>query len=347
MVVMMGSTAGALAGLAGAPDGRAATIASRAMLAALGAFLVNVLATAVIATARQVRPLRACLAATGVTCGMAFALGAPLAFVLAAAENRVGAALLLVLVLPLVAGTSLVRLYREKVALAMRLSEGNMTFALSLVRALDARDHGTAGHSAAVAAYCRDIARKMGLAEAEVAKIQLAGLLHDIGKIGLPNEVLHKQGRLDENEWKMIKAHPGTGADIAAESPAFREIAAFIRSHHERPDGRGYPDALVGDEIPLASSIIGAADAYNAMTSHRAYRQAMAPEEAMEQLQEGAGTQFDQLVVHFFLAVLHEHGPLYQIGEGDLFSLEGQRSSILRQLGDRSTAPPMLAGAAA
>jgi HD-GYP domain-containing protein (c-di-GMP phosphodiesterase class II) len=132
-----------------------------------------------------------------------------------------------------------------------------------------------------------------------------------------------------------IRAHPQIGADIAGEAPVFAEIARFILHHHERPDGRGYPEGLVGDRIPLASSIIGVADAYNAMTSCRPYRDAMTPDEAIVQLRKGAGTQFDPQVVDLFIGVLTAHGAEYRLGLGDRFSLDGQRTAMLAELGAR------------
>ena len=158
--------------------------------------------------------------------------------------------MLLLALVPILAAVGLLGLYREKTELARRLSEGNMAFALALVRALDARDPYTAGHSAAVAVYARDLARAAGYSADEVAMIQLAALLHDVGKIAVPLEILTKPGRLNDDEWLEIRRHPEIGERITGEAPVFHEIARYIRYHHERPDGRGYPDGLVGGPDP-------------------------------------------------------------------------------------------------
>ena len=136
----------------------------------------------------------------------------------------------------------------------------------------------------------RDIARSLDLAPELVAKIQLAGLLHDIGKIGVPQEVLMKPGALADEEWEIIREHPVVGERITRESPFFAEIADIIRHHHERHDGTGYPDGLVGGDIPVAAAIIGLADAYNAMTSPRPYRDALPPARAIAELDRCAGS---------------------------------------------------------
>ena len=136
--------------------------------------------------------------------------------------------------------------------------------------------------------------------------MQLAALLHDVGKIGVPGEILRKPSKLNDEEWSEIRRHPAIGQQITGEVPAFRWIAEAIRHHHERPDGRGYPDGLAAEEIPRAALIIGAADAYSAMTSPRAYRDAITPADATVELRRCAGAQFDPDVVSAFLRVLDE-----------------------------------------
>jgi putative nucleotidyltransferase with HDIG domain len=205
----------------------------------------------------------------------------------------------------------------------------------ALAAALDARDTYTAGHSERVSTLSVLIGRQLGLDRRQLDILRLGAMLHDIGKIGVPTEVLNKQGPLDDDEWSHIRRHPEIGEQIAGEAPFFAEISRFIRHHHERPDGRGYPDGLVGDRIPLASAIIGLADAYNAMTSCRPYRAALAPEEAVDELRRGAGAQFDRHLVDVFVNVLRRHDAAYQLGQGERFSLEGQRTAILAELGER------------
>ena len=163
--------------------------------------------------------------------------------------------------------------------------------------------------------------------------VQLAALLHDVGKIGVPGEILRKPSKLNDEEWSEIRRHPAIGQQITGEVPAFRWIAEAIRHHHERPDGRGYPDGLVAVDIPRAALIIGAADAYSAMTSPRVYRDAITPLDATAELQRCAGSQFDPDVVSAFLRVLDERPYGYRAGQGDDFAIATQRADILSRLG--------------
>ncbi len=324
-----------------------AAAARSTILAAFGVYGTSLVAGGVIVLARRITPLHDHLRLHALVTGAGVVLAMPIVFGLAFGYRTAGLPVMLLVLVPTLVCHCLLRLYREREQLALSLSEGNMTFALSLVRALDARDEHTAGHSAAVAVYARDVARLKGLPDAEVAKIQLAALLHDIGKIGLTNDVLFKQGSLTEAEWEHVRRHPEVGAQIAGEAPVFAEIARYILHHHERPDGLGYPHGLEGDRIPLASSIISVADAYNAMTSTRPYRTAMAPEEAVRELRAGSGGQFDPHVVELFVRVLEGHDVAYQLGQGALFSLDGQRTAILADLGARRALLPEPATAAA
>jgi putative nucleotidyltransferase with HDIG domain len=147
------------------------------------------------------------------------------------------------------------------------------------------------------------IARELGLDEGRVERIQIAGLLHDIGKIGLPDSILRKAGTLSDGERAQVRRHPELGAEIVR-SEEFADIRAWIVAHHERPDGKGYPAGLTGDQIPLESRILAAADSYEAMTSDRPYRVAIAKQSARAELLRCAGTQFDPRVVAAFLAAL-------------------------------------------
>src|SRR5205085_8690768 len=156
-----------------------------------------------------------------------------------------------------------------------QLERANLSFATALVATLEARDEYTAGHSAAVAGYARDIAGRMGLSEDEQQLAHLCGLVHDIGKVGLPPGLLEKPGALTLDERRQMEEHAAIGERILANVDDYQEIANIVRHHHERVDGNGYPDALFGDKIPLISRVIAVADAYNAMTSDRPYRDAM------------------------------------------------------------------------
>jgi putative nucleotidyltransferase with HDIG domain len=202
-------------------------------------------------------------------------------------------------------------LYQEQRATAEELAaaiekqeKANLSFASALVATLDARDRYTAGHSAAVAIYARDIAARLGLSEAEQRLAHLCGLVHDIGKVGLWPGLLEKPGPLTLDERRQMEEHPAIGETILTKVEGYSEIATIVRHHHERVDAAGYPDGLVSDEIPLLSRIIAVADAYNAMTSHRPYRDAMPSRVARLRLAQAVETQFDTAVVAAFEAIL-------------------------------------------
>ncbi len=226
----------------------------------------------------------------------------------------------------------------------LRLRRVNLSFAAAMVRALDARDTYTAGHSAAVAVYSRDIAREVGLTAADVELVHLTGLVHDIGKIGLRAEVLQKTAALDDDEWAEMRRHSEIGATILVEVEDYAEVARIVRSHHERFDGAGYPDGLVRDQIPRLARVIAVADSYNAMTSDRPYRKAMPPEVAMKQLELGKGSQFEPELVDAFLAVLERETEPYRLGVQADFSLEAMQHPALLGMG---TGTPVLRAAVA
>jgi len=170
----------------------------------------------------------------------------------------------------------------------------------AFVRAIDARDPYTARHSEKVAAYAVQLAQQLKLAPVEVERIRLSGLLHDVGKVALERSLLHKPGRLSDEEWEQVRAHPGLSAHIIGGVERFAEFLPGARHHHERYDGKGYPDGLAGDDIPLDARILAVADAYDAMTSDRSYRAALTHAEALCELEQGAGTQFDPVCVRAF-----------------------------------------------
>jgi putative nucleotidyltransferase with HDIG domain len=167
----------------------------------------------------------------------------------------------------------------------------------ALAAALDARDPYTAGHSERVSALSVLIARQLSLSEAEVDIIRLGALLHDIGKIGVADHILRKPGPLSADEFEQIRRHPGLGARILRKVPFLEPHLAIVELHHERPDGKGYPFGLLGDNIPLDARIVHVADAFDAMTSARAYRPARAAQVALVELQRYSGTQFDSASV--------------------------------------------------
>jgi putative nucleotidyltransferase with HDIG domain len=194
------------------------------------------------------------------------------------------------------------------------LERANLSFATALVATLDARDRYTAGHSAAVAIYAADIAERMGLSAEQKQLAHLCGLVHDIGKIGLPPGLLEKPGALTLEERRQMEEHPAIGERILANVDDYSEIAKIVRHHHERIDGQGYPDGLAGGEIPLISRIISVADAYNAMTSDRPYRDAMPSRVARLRLAQAVETQFDTTVVAAFEAILAGANEDYRAG---------------------------------
>jgi putative nucleotidyltransferase with HDIG domain len=206
----------------------------------------------------------------------------------------------------------------------IRLAKANLSFATALVATLDARDRYTAGHSAAVAIYARDIAVRMGLPDEKQGLAHLCGLVHDIGKIGLPPSLLEKTGSLTLEERRQMEAHSVIGERILANVEDYAEIAEIVRHHHERWDGLGYPDGLSGNAIPLIARIISVADAYNAMTSDRPYRDAMPSRVARLRLAQAADSQFDTSVVAAFEALLAGADEAYRLGTRTDFRFELQ-----------------------
>jgi len=182
----------------------------------------------------------------------------------------------------------------------------------ALTRSIDAKDQYTRGHSERVAFISRWIAERLAeeepLEQEQIHKIYLAGLLHDIGKIGIDEAVLRKEGRLTEQEYECIRKHPLIGAGILREIKQMRDIVPGVLCHHERIDGKGYPGGLVGEQIPLIGKIVGLADGFDAMTSKRVYRDARTVEQALAEIKKGLGTQFDEKVGRVFL-----NGDLYQL----------------------------------
>lgn len=198
-------------------------------------------------------------------------------------------------------------IYSSEVAASLRASHApsspvveQLPAVLILAETLDLRDAGTALHSQTVGHYAESIAVTLGLAPDHVERIRLAGLLHDIGKIGVPDPILRKAGPLDAAEWAEMRKHPELGARILA-GANLDDISAWVLAHHERPGGNGYPAGLAGDDIPLEARILSVADAFEAMVSDRVYRPAIGLDAAIAELRKHAGTQFDADVVDAFL----------------------------------------------
>lgn len=173
----------------------------------------------------------------------------------------------------------------------------------SLAGALEAKDCYTLGHSDRVTEIAVIIAGEAGLSEHEVDQVRLAATVHDIGKIGLPESILQKQGRLTSEEFEQVKKHPDVSERILEPVVRDRDVLAIVRHHHERFDGKGYPDGLKGEEIPLGARIICVADAYDAMTSDRPYRAGVSPEDTRKQMRTNRGTQFDPDLVDLFMKI--------------------------------------------
>jgi HD-GYP domain-containing protein (c-di-GMP phosphodiesterase class II) len=177
----------------------------------------------------------------------------------------------------------------------------------AMAAAVDMRDDYTGTHSEEVVRLALTVGERMGMAEDQLGELEFAARLHDVGKIGVPDAVLRKQGPLEGAEWEIMRQHPAWGADMLSRVPGLKRVSRIVRHAHERWDGDGYPDCLRGDDIPLASRIIFACDAYNAMTSDRPYRDALRPWIAVSELREGAGGQFDPDVVDALVGALREH----------------------------------------
>ena len=176
----------------------------------------------------------------------------------------------------------------------------------ALAQTIDAKDKYTNGHSNRVAEYSRILAKRLGEDEKTQESIYYAALLHDIGKIGIPNSIINKSGKLTPEEYETIKAHPVIGSDILKSISSMPEISIGARSHHEHYDGKGYPDGLAGEDIPWIARIIGVADAYDAMTSNRSYRNYLPQDRVLDEFVKYRGIQFDPRVTDVIIQMIAE-----------------------------------------
>jgi putative nucleotidyltransferase with HDIG domain len=338
---------GALAGLAATA---ASTIATNKIVAIVAATVVGAVVAELVdggfaALTHRLRgngPPANVIRVAGPLVLAALPLYVPVVALLAAAYEELSEWTLPLFFVPALAAQRLFLLYREQRELAQdlldvngRLERANMSFATALVATLDARDRYTAGHSTAVAIYARDIAARMGLSKAEQDLVHLCGLVHDIGKIGLPAGLLEKPGPLTLEERRLMEEHPVIGEQILANVEDYAEIARIVRHHHERVDGHGYPDGLTESEIPLLSRIVAVADAYNAMTSRRPYRDAMPSQVARLRLAQAVESQFDTTVVAAFEAILAGASESYRGGASP--SIQAESAAVF------PTAAPVLA----
>lgn len=187
-----------------------------------------------------------------------------------------------------------------------KIEQMNENIVRALVRTIDAKDRYTNGHSVRVAEYALEIAKRMKKPTEEAEKIYYAGLLHDVGKIRIPEEVINKPGKLTDEEYEQMKVHPVTGYHILKDIYDDKMVALGAKFHHERYDGKGYPNGLVGENIPEIARIIGVADTYDAMASNRSYRKALPQEKIREEIEKGKGTQFDPNIADIMLQMIDE-----------------------------------------
>ncbi|MCC6910020.1 MAG: HD-GYP domain-containing protein [Phycisphaerales bacterium] len=196
-----------------------------------------------------------------------------------------------------------VRIFLDNVGLYDGLQKMFLGTLEAITASIDAKDRYTCGHSRRVAYLSRELAIQAGLDHAVVERVHIAGLVHDVGKIGVPEAVLSKPGRLTDDEFDMIKKHPEIGVRILRDIPNFDDIIPGVMSHHERFDGRGYPHQLKGSEIPLFGRIVGIADAFDAMSSTRTYRRALSSDDVLAEMRRCAGSQFDPDLIPHFLRI--------------------------------------------
>jgi putative nucleotidyltransferase with HDIG domain len=194
----------------------------------------------------------------------------------------------------------------ENIRLFEDLQRAHFEAMKALAQAIEAKDQYTRGHCDRTVEYAMAIAEKLALSEGEQKALRYAAFLHDVGKIGIHESILAKEGRLTEDEYRMMQSHPSLGADIIKGVEFLEPVVPLVYHHQERYDGKGYPSGLAGDAIPLGARIVAVLDTFDAMTSNRPYRKAMGLDKAIAELRRCAGTQFDPQVVEAFIAVLEE-----------------------------------------
>lgn len=194
----------------------------------------------------------------------------------------------------------------ENARLRSDLETARLESVLALARMMEARDAYTAAHGHSMVGWCERVARRLGLAEERIESLSWASLLHDIGKVGIPDSILTKPASLSAEEWTLMRQHPAIGEKIISSIQRLQAAAPIIRAHHEHYDGNGYPQGLAGDQIPLEARILSVVDAFCAMIDLRVYRPARSPRQALEELKRCAGSQFDPRVVRAFLEVYRE-----------------------------------------
>ena len=327
------AAAGLAAGAVVAPDGRTAFLTI--LLACLAASVVEMAADLIFnlgtQAVRRAGSPWALLRTLGPLILVYAPLYTPIVALLVYGYQLYSVAIVGAFLVPAIALQRLIHLYQQQREAVSSLEEANtrlerasLSFATALVATLDARDRYTAGHSAAVAIYSRDIAARMGLSDGDQQLVHLCGLVHDIGKVGLPAGLLEKPGALTLEERRQMEEHSAIGERILSKVADYSEIARIVRHHHERVDGLGYPDGLNDEDIPLLSRIISVADAYDAMTSDRPYRDAMPSRVARLRLAQAVESQFDTTVVAAFEAILAGAPEEYRTAARSDFDFEVQ-----------------------
>ncbi len=277
--------------------------------------------------------------------GRSLAVLTSLGLLTAALYAEMGLVAVVLLFIPLFASQYMFKLLaneKRHVARQKELSdqylEMNIGLAAAMVELLDGKDEYTAQHSAAVAMYCRDMAAALDLPEEDAEALHLAGLLHDLGKVGTPDAVLSKETTLDEDDWAYVRQHPSKGAEVLSHLAAYQDVADIVQYHHERLDGSGYPDGVTADGIPELSKILAVADSYHAMTSDRPYRFARSSFDALKELRKAAGVTLDAHYVEVFARMLRDKDLAYREGTSTDFMGEYERGRINLRLHGKAAA---------
>jgi HD-GYP domain-containing protein (c-di-GMP phosphodiesterase class II) len=304
-------------------EGRPVLTAFQIALAGSAFVVVNSTLSVLAASARTGTPARKVFLMSLGNVGVGIVSQVPLGWLMAEIALKVGEWATVLFIVPLL----LARYSYTKYTEIRELFFGSVS---ALSQAIDAKDGFTRGHADRVSRIAGAVAREMDLSEREIEHIELAALLHDIGKIGVEDRILMKPTRLEPDETELMRRHPIYGASIVEPSPALRPLAPIIIAHHENYDGSGYPRGLKGDDIPIGARIILVSDAYEAMTSDRIYRKAIGHEKALEQLSKYKGVQFDPKVVRALDALLQKHGATaFEVS--DLPAIEYETLAQLRQ----------------
>jgi len=234
----------------------------------------------------------------------------PIGAVIALLYSNVGEWTIALFIIPLF-------LARYSFQLYLDMRETNIETVIALTSAIDASDTFTHGHSSRVSKYALSVAENLGWSSKDIKMLQYAALLHDVGKIAVKNEILHKVGPLNDEDWKSLRSHPDIGADIVEQLKFLKKAAKIIRCHHERPDGKGYPRGLKENEVPVGAHILNVVDAFDAMTSDRPYRKALPVNKVIEELETHKGTQFQKDIANLVLR-LYRSGKFPVLAESDV-----------------------------